>query len=208
MDDRRLPSVVGRDGQKGGPGGHSVRGSLQVVYEDVRVRRAAKAGETISDIVSATGEEVLVQRLAEDPVAEALFVNAVDAAVRTGLEAKRRLLARAVAQAVIDEARLDESLLITEALAQLDAPHVKALKRMAVEWEETLRGDPEALNWGQSEVWRNLAEPIRAALVRTGTAKPPSNTFAATKGPNRQMGISDFGLELVRRLEAEGLDDH
>lgn len=87
-----------------------VGGSLQVVYEDVRARRAAMAGETISDIVSATGEELLVQRLAEDPVAEALFVNAVDAAVRTGLEAKRRLLARAVAEAVIDEARLDESL--------------------------------------------------------------------------------------------------
>jgi len=184
-----------------------VGGALQVVYEDVRARRADKAADTITDIINATGEKALVQRLAEDPVAEALFVNAVDAAVRTGLEAKRRVLARAVAQAVTDEARLDEGLLITDVLAHLDAPHVKALKRMAVEWEEVLHKNLEDVNWGQSEVWETLPEVIRAALVRTGTAKPPRNTFTAVKGPNRQTGISDFGLELVKLLEAEGLPD-
>lgn len=193
-----------------------VGGTVQVLYEDVRARSAAKAGETIASIVRITGEPALAQRMSVDPVLEALFVNAVDAALRTGLEAKRRLLARAVADAVMDEARLDESQLVAAALAELDVPHVRALKRMADEWKATedpavwearkVEGRREGLT-GQSEVFRCLPEPIRATLVRTGTALPPRNVFTVQAERHRQDGIADFGLELIEALEREGLND-
>jgi len=43
-----------------------------------------------------------LQVLYDDPVVEALFVNAVDSAIRNGLDSKRRLLAQAVASAVLN----------------------------------------------------------------------------------------------------------
>jgi len=181
-------------------------GTIQVLYEDVRARSAAKAGETIASIVAITGEPALAQRMAVDPVLEALFVNAVDAALRTGLEAKRRLLARAVADAVVDGARLDESQLVTAALSELDVPHVRALKRMADEWRAPVEGE-QGVSWGRSEAFQSLTDPIKATLVRTGTAMPQRQRFVATSDRRRQEGITDFGLALVDALESEGLDE-
>jgi len=186
-------------------------GTLQVLYEDVRARRAAAAGETIASIVAITGEPALAQRMAVDPVVEALFVNALDSAIRTGLESKRRLLAKAVANAVLDEALVDESQLLAGVLAELDVPHVRALKAMADEWNTVLALPAEATerpgSWGQSQVFRNLPEPLKAALVRTATAKPTPQTFTVLMQPHRADGITDYGLELVAALEREGFSD-
>jgi len=63
-----------------------VGGSAQVVWEDVRKRRAAAAQQSLQEIVLDCGEERLPQRLTEDPLLEALLVNALDACLRTGLE--------------------------------------------------------------------------------------------------------------------------
>lgn len=184
-----------------------VGGPLEIVYSDTRARRAAKADQLMSDLLATTGEELLLRRLAENQYVEALFVNAVDAALRTGIDAKRRLLVRAVSAAVLDDAKLDESQLVTDALAQLDVPHVLALARLADEWDENQRHPTDAARWGTSELWRQLAEPIRATLIRTGAARPSRSTLVAQADPNRQEGISDFGLELIQALRSEGFGD-
>lgn len=182
----------------------SVGGPMEIIYSHVRARQASKAEEVMAEIAGATGADRLLERISEDPYVEALFVNAMNAALRTGLDAKRRLLARAVSAAVLDDAKLEESQLIADVLEQLDVPHAIALARLADEWEEAQRGDPEAVTWGTSEVWSNVLAPVRAALVRTGTANLSPRPLVALTGPHRQEGITDFGLEVIEALRAEG----
>lgn len=179
-------------------------GPLEVLFADVRARRVAAAGKTIASIIEITGQPALEQSLQRDPIVESIFVNAVDVAIRTGLEAKRRLLARAVADAVVDEAKIDEAHLMAHVLAELDVPHIRTLKALAEEWAATQGVLDEAPSWGTSEVWGVTPTPIRATLVRTGTAIPPTSTFHAKAGPNRQQGISDFGIQVIDALVDEG----
>lgn len=122
-----------------------VGGPLEIIYSDVRLRQAAKAEEVMAEITGATGADRLLDRIREDPYVEALFVNALNAALRTGIDAKRRLLARAVSAAVLDDAKLEESQLISDVLEQFDVPHAIALARLADEWEDAQRGDTEAV---------------------------------------------------------------
>ena len=179
-------------------------GSAVVVLDDARARAAAKAGEVVEDIIRITGEPTLAQRLQGDAVLEALFVKAVEAAVRSGLAAKRRLLARVVADAVVDDAKFDESLLIATALDELDVPHIRTLNSLANEWAvKQARPDNSAL-WGTSDVWRETPEPIKAVLVRSGTAMPQTTLRRGKSKPNRQEGISEFGLRVLQRLIDEG----
>lgn len=178
-----------------------VGGSLQVLYDDVRARYAAKAEQTMTAIASNVGEAHLARRLAEDPQLEALFVNAVDAALRTGYEAKRRLLAKVVSAAVLDSARVDESQLIVDTLMQLDAPHIRALERMSREIAETTRPEDEVW-WGTSPAWAAESAPIKAALLRTGTAKPSPNPRIAIQGGRPSEGITAFGEAILAELRA------
>lgn len=179
-------------------------GPLEIIYSDIRARQALKAQQVLEQITTATGEERLLERIRESPHVEALFVNAVNAALRTGIDAKRRLLARAVSEAVLDDAKLEPSQLIADVLDQLDVPHALALARLADEWEAAQRGDPEAATWGTSEVWKSVPAPVRAALVRTGTARMAPGTLVARSGPHRADGITDFGLEVIGALRDEG----
>ena len=177
---------------------------MEVLFDQVRARRAAAGGKTIASIIEITGQPALEQRLERDPAVEAVFVTAVDAAVRSGLEAKRRLLARAVADAVMDEAKLDESYVLTSILAELDVPHVRTLKALGDEWAVAQETPVEGVSWGISKVWASTPSPIRAALIRTGTAIPATSNFHAKGEPNRQEGISDYGLEVLKQLLEEG----
>jgi hypothetical protein len=181
-----------------------VGGPARGTFADVRARRVAAAGKTIASIIEITGQPALEQSLERDPVVEALFVNAVDAAIRTGLEAKRRLLVQVVGDAVADEAKIDESVLLAGVLAELDVPHIRRLKALAEEWAAAQENPDEAGTFGTSQVWRATPVPIRAALVRTGTAIPETRTFDGKQWPNRQEGISDFGLQVIDRLLEEG----
>lgn len=186
----------------------TVGGPLEIIYTDVRARQAARLDAIVGDIVTETGEERLLRKIDEDPYLEALFVRAVSAATRTGIRAKQRLLSRAVATSVLDDAKLDESQLVVDALEELDVPQVLALARLADEWsQEQQRVGPEEPSWGLSSIWKTIAAPIRAGLVRTGTAENPPTMMTRRHGPNRQGGITDFGLQIVALLRSEGFAD-
>ena len=90
--------------------------------------------------------------------------------MNTGLVAKRRLLARAIAAAVLDDAKVDESHLYTEALRDLDAPHLRALERFrrAVDALIPFGATPFGLEPALREVWDGEPFSVRAALIRTG----------------------------------------
>lgn len=179
---------------------NGVGGAAVIIFEDVRARRYAKAAALIDDVVYASGgSDALGARLCEDEQLEATFVAAVEAALRTGMEAKRRLLTRAVAQAVEDAAKVDDAQLMVDTLSQLDVPHIQALQRLAAEYYEHLK-DTSKNPFGVSEAWKAEPAAIRAALLRVGAAKLHAGTYFSGEGRPLQDGISDYGLEILRSL--------
>lgn len=131
----------------------------------MRERQAHRAATTLREITDLTGEDHLISRLGSDSELEALFIEGVEAAVRIGLEAKRRLLSRVVAQAVNDEARVDERALLVLALRDLEAPSIRALQRIRVVEDEAAR-------------WRHSG-----ALPRTPRRPPGDERGVAGAGP-------------------------
>ena len=182
-----------------------VGGPLEVLLSDVRERRAAKVRALVSDIERMAGEESFLQRVSSDPRLEGLFVDAVEAAVRTSIEAKRKLLARAVADASVDPTDIDHSELVVGALRELDVQHVHALAALASEWDRMQQETGVTL--GTSQVWPTLPEPIRAVLVRTATGKSAPQMLTAQQAPWRANGITDFGLEVLAALRLEGMNN-
>lgn len=86
-----------------------------------------RGGSPLNVVLSRIKEDELEARLRERPELDALLARSMNTAAAWGLEAKRRLLGRVVCQAVLDDAEIDESTLIIDVLAQIDAPHVRCL---------------------------------------------------------------------------------
>jgi hypothetical protein len=188
--------------------GSGLSAAAQVVYDDVCARRAAVAARTMSEIVTESGgEEQLGARLAADPQLETSFVAAVDAAIRTGHEQKRRLLVQAVASAVKDDAKVDEAQLLIETLAQLDVPHIRALAELA-----RLRKRSTGPHYEEGVYLANLPAPIRATLVRVEAAR--LNPEVGLDGAGGEIesettisfedddGITKYGQEILEALHA------
>lgn len=185
-----------------------VGGAAQVVYEDVRARIAARTARTLDEVVAATGLDELSERLASDPELEAVFAQGLDAAARTGYEAKRRVLSRVISAAVLDDARVDEALLVVLALRDLDAPHLRVLEKMRRVQDDVLRRDlsefaNESDGEAGAETARNKAATravvaatseapvvLLETLTRTGVAHQVGMTYGGPVCPGR---VSDFG---------------
>lgn len=176
--------------------------ALEVIYNDTRARHAEKVAHTLEAVVAQTGPDALMERLNSDPEVEALFVDAVEAATRTGVEGKRILLARVLAAAVLDDARVEEAQLITQALRELDAPHIRALERIRLA-ADTLDDLPEReRKEAQAVLSAGRAEPVPvvAVLVRTGVVEP-ATLFG---GGHAVHDITDFGRNLLDALREAG----
>jgi hypothetical protein len=121
---------------------------------------------------AAGGPEYLTAGIRTSEDVEILVIEALEHASRTPLAAKRRLLAKVVAQASLDTAQIDESQLLVAALKELEAPHVRALERL-----RQLHTDPRAQQIREEQGHRSKAvpadewdepSPVVAALLRTG----------------------------------------
>ena len=66
----------------------TVGGALQTVYDAVEERRRDRIESTAREIAETAGEERMVTRVLEHPRLEALLGEALEAAARTGFEAK------------------------------------------------------------------------------------------------------------------------
>ena len=97
-------------------------------------RREENAAETLAEAVKASGdppEEFINKATADDRRIE-LLTRALVIAQDTALREKRRALGRALANGIAgDNARIDEELLFLRAVADVDAPHIKLLARLA-----------------------------------------------------------------------------
>lgn len=181
--------------------------SLSIIFEDTRARYVARAAGVVHEIAEETGADRLSERLAENEEVEVLFIEGVEIAVRSGLKAKRRLLAKVVAKAVLDDAEVEPGQLLVQAFRDLDAPHLRALARLrnAEDAATAVNIDGETrdvrsdrisdavLNAGRAE-----PTPILAALIRTGVIYPAT----LVGGGVAAHGVSEFGRRLLADLES------
>ena len=175
-----------------------VGAGLQVVVEDALARRHARARQTAHEIIEATGGDALVDRLSASPELDALFAEALEAAMRTGHEAKRRTLARVVINAVTDDARVDESQLLAMALGQLEGPHIRALARLRAA-ELGAPGEPLDASFDKGNaVSDQQPKAVISVLIATGTVVP--TTFVG--GGIGACAVTDLGRLLIADLEA------
>ena len=152
-------------------------GSLPVAYEGARDRWAARGSDVLTATSPAADVATLAARIASDDQLDAVLSAAVEAGARSGMAAKRRLLGRVVARAVLDDARVDEATLVVGVLSQIDAPHVRCLElieraeeaaRDAGELEEAAEGSERPVVQRISDVGRTQPQPVLTASVSLG----------------------------------------
>lgn len=187
-----------------------IAGSIKIIYDDCRSRHEGRLAETVNAIAEETGLDALRGRL-DDPEIEALFLEGLDIATRTGVDAKRRLLASVIAQAVTDDAKIEEAQLITMALRDLDAPHVRAMVRIRAVEESTLanttpppprigsRTVDDYVHEAVLEAGKREPTPVIAALIRTGVA----HQATLIGGGTGIIQLSEFGLRLLDDLASD-----
>lgn len=176
--------------------------ALAVMVRHGYERRVARAEAVAGDIAErAGGVEHLATRMEASQELEALFCEALEASARTGMEDKRRLLGQVVAAAVLDDAEVDEGQLLVQVLRELDAPHLRGLE--AVRRVSDPPAEPDGYRVSREAVLAAVAglpEPLRAALVRTGTLEIPSAGIVAA-----DPYVTRFGRRLLDDLkEAAG----
>lgn len=179
-------------------------GSALILYEGIRDRRAARIAQVLDDASTGIEAAELERVLSVDERMDALLGQALQAAADSAVVAKRRLLGRLVNQAVLDDARVDESELFVRILSQIDAPHVRCLE--AIHRAEQLaeaRGEipPRA---------RGAERPLIRAIGAEGEKHPAPVLVALTSlglldssGVDDDMyvkGVTSFGQRLLADL--------
>lgn len=200
-----IPDILARAAIAASP---KLAGSTAVLYEGFRDRWRARAAQVIDEVAAKVPAAELARRLVEDPELDAALLAAVEAAGRTGLEEKRRVLARVVTRAVLDDARVDEATLLVGVLARIDAPHVRCLEavRRAEEAAEAAGEVAARAQYAEREIVPRIAEagrahpePVLAALTSLGLLEA-SGTFDGTPFVK---GLTPFGQSLLRELREE-----
>ena len=119
-----------------------------------------RGAEVIEPSRAAIGEDRLEELLAGNEELDVLAVQAITAAAESASVAKRRLLARVVKAAVLDDAKIDESALIVGVLRQIDAPHIRCLEAIyRAEQEAKASGDLQPTARGAE---KELTQQVRA----------------------------------------------
>lgn len=169
-------------------------GALSVLYDGYRARWSSRAADVVAEIAQRCSPEQLQTAIAESEGLEAAFVRAMEAGSTSTLAAKRRLLGKVIAQAVLDDAQVDEASLITTVLAQVDAPHMRCLEAVnrakqaalaAGELGPIARGAEQEINQRVVDAGKEHPAPLLAQLVSWGLldASVSWDGEALVKGP-------------------------
>lgn len=189
-----------------------VGGPIQTLFDAVAERIRYRAETTAREICDDVGGvDIVLSRIDENPELEALLTQAIEAATRTAMEAKRRLLAQAAAAAFNDDDKVKPASLIVSTLAELEPVHISALRRLA---EAATSSQGQTDDGPRGEVMRAASEaepvPVLAALIQTGAVIPVTTVWRGdgTGMPAERSGhllihdVSDFGYRLLAHLRA------
>jgi hypothetical protein len=163
---------------------------------DMRRRAVAEAGQVALDVVE--DGEYFIKRVSDDERLAHLPVDALDAASRTALKEKRRVLGMAVGKAVRDDAEVDTSDLVVGALRDLDAVHFQLLAELeAISEKHNLSGDTQLIAEDTKTASDQYPTPVRAALIRHGAVDPAT----VLNGGTAIARITTFGRDLLADVE-------
>ena len=162
----------------------SIGGGIYPVQAKVAVsvarRFGSRSAEVLQPSIDAVGEEGLSARLDASEEVDVLVTRSVLAAGTSAHAGKRRLLAKVVQRAVLDDAEIDPSSMIVELIEQIDSPHIRCL-------EDIHRAEQRAQASGEmGVVARGAEKPITQEVLETARKYPET---------------------LIRRLHGLGLID-
>lgn len=183
------------------------------LYHNLNDWRRYRAQQTVNDVAQRVGPDELVQDCQDNPELAALLVQALEAAEqlghplpgaspsRTGFDAKRRLLALAVANAFQNDERIDNAGLVVRALSELDTVHIRALTRLTY-LSDSLGPDPNQEHPDRmKQASEDLPLPVVVALINAGVV-------IESPQPGKVLhDVSDFGRQLIRELRLADPDD-
>lgn len=189
-----LPSAIIRAGLSAVPG---VGGPLAELWEYSQALdrwRVSQMGTAARDDFG--DDEAFVDRLRSDERLLDMLVEAAEAARRTEMEAKRIAMGRVLAQAMKDDAQIDDSAAMLRALAGLEAPHFRVLARLAAQPRVQIGAGDEDV----PEPY--LSQVIAAGVLHAteGLISPTANSFAGA------AYVTPFGHELLRWIREAGTD--
>ena len=182
-------------------------GVLNEVISGLQSRRAYVAEHALGAIAERVGWDALLAVIERDAEREALLWTALQSITMTGVESKRRVLRNVVVNALSSTEPIDMEQLQVMALGELDAPHIRALARLAdAEDRDTHEGSTDRED--------NLLEvavdaepiPVLAALIRSGVVYPGGMVEMGGLGraPSARelsvSGVTPFGRELLVAL--------
>ncbi|MCR6649170.1 MAG: hypothetical protein NVV70_13920 [Cellulomonas sp.] len=179
--------------------------ALPIIVDRLNAGRAYRASQFTEALRSEVDDKTFVSSI-EAPEVEVLLGSAIHAAAETGLTAKRILLARVVAAAMLDDALVDESQLYVTALRELDGPHLRALARLSAV-NEANSDDRRARNEALTQLWEAEPVPIRAALIRTGCTTAHIHAIRDDlMFLPRPTAVTDFGRQLLAWIKEADAD--
>ncbi|MFK4083582.1 hypothetical protein ACI2LF_05700 [Kribbella sp. NPDC020789] len=186
-----------------------VGAGLVEIWDGHRKRKEYFAAQALAVIGEKVTPEQLHARLEQSEDLDAVFGRAIQAAAMSGLEAKRRLLGLVVAEAVLDDAMVDEAILFTDVLSQIESPHVRCLEdiwRVQDEVEssgdrpQAARGAEREINQRILEVGRRHPTPILQTLVNVSLL----DARMSWDGFDLVQGLTRFGERFLRELHKAG----
>jgi len=178
-----------------------------VLLEGLIPRRQRDAEEFVGIVAAAVDPDRLADVIQSDDERREVLWASTQAVMSTGMEGKRILLARVVANAMTSTEPIDEAQILVAVLSELDAPHIRALVRIR-DADDRNQDDPGLRDEILQDELRTHPYPILAALARTGAVRQGSEmrsqglaSFANAETLSIS-GISDFGRKLLEDLES------
>ncbi|UXA14070.1 hypothetical protein KXD97_09970 [Mycobacterium sp. SMC-8] len=143
-----------------------------------------------------------------NPEVEALLWLVLQAVMATGVESKRLLMQKVIENAMTSDEPIDPEQTRAAALAELDAPHIRALVRLI----EAERLDILDSNSAVDKFLAALKQepiPILATLVRNGALYPGATRQGRERDDKQYVspGVTPFGYELIDDLRDFGWRD-
>jgi hypothetical protein len=181
--------------------GHAV---LRVLQDRTRDGQAVfdEEGVTTEDVEEAMGRNEAVFDLGR---------QAVEGLLDARNQAHRRVLARALASGVLDDAKVEPELRVVRTVSQLDVPEILALKVLCQprperanpddpdgqRYADTVFPDEARTEWGQEAM---VVEEVMAKLVGLGLAY---DRATVTLGGVLHWQVTEYGRLVTTRLDAE-----
>jgi len=197
------------EAQAGAAGAGVVAGLAEALKDTFRRDREARLAEMGDVITEGIPAERVAQALLDSSRLRSLFIDAVQSALATDWHAKRILLGRAVARAVLDDARIDVEQMLVRTAQAVEPAHARVLdlqrtpptrspedkERMADSWHKDEITD-------RLQLEPDVIDALIAPLLSTAAAEDAGiGTYGGLRGVWRLTNWGNHFLDWLRDAE-------